>query len=83
MTTSVDTYPATRRRITREQAAALWAQADRAADAALERGEPVALPPMSACERRVVHDRLLVRPEVRTQAEGEEPERHVVVSPAA
>ena len=50
-------------------------------DEALRWGDPVALPPMSACERRVVHDRLLVRPQVRTCAQGEEPERHVVVTP--
>ena len=81
MTTSVNTETTTRRRITREQAAALWAQADQAADEALRWGDPVALPPMSACERRVVHDRLLVRPQVRTCAQGEEPERHVVVTP--
>ena len=69
------------RRLTREEAAALWAQADDAADEAVRRGEPVALPAMTAGERRVVLDHLLARIEVHVHAGGEDPQRHLVVVP--
>ena len=38
------------------------------------------LPAMSAFERRIIHMTLLDDPEVSTHSEGEEPERHVVVT---
>ncbi|CAB4858457.1 unannotated protein [freshwater metagenome] len=57
--------------------------ADDAVDEALERGVPVALEPMSASERRIVHEHLRDRAEIETHSEGEEPERRLVVSPAA
>jgi spoIIIJ-associated protein len=59
----------------------LEARADRAAEQALGDGRPVELDPMSAQERRVVHERLKERPEVETYSEGDEPNRVVVVAP--
>jgi spoIIIJ-associated protein len=43
------------------------------------RGERVALDPMTAIERKVVHERLKEYPGVRTSSEGTEPARYVVV----
>lgn len=60
---------------------ALGRQADAAAERALRVGRPVELEPMSAQERRAVHDHLKDRPEVETYSEGEEPERRVIVAP--
>lgn len=60
---------------------ALQAQADEAADAALAGGRPVALDAMTAGERRIVHEYLRDRTEVATHSDGEEPDRHLVVSP--
>lgn len=56
-------------------------QADRAAERALESGNEIELEPMSASERKVVHDHLKDRPGLETFSEGEEPERCVVVAP--
>jgi spoIIIJ-associated protein len=56
-------------------------QADRAAERALESGNEIELEPMSASERKVVHDHLKDRPGLETFSEGEEPERSVVVAP--
>jgi spoIIIJ-associated protein len=53
----------------------------RAADRAA-RGESVALDPMTAVERKVVHERLKDVDGVQTASEGAEPNRHVVVLPA-
>lgn len=55
--------------------------ADDAADEAIETRESVALPPMSASERRVVHEYLRDREDVDTTSEGREPERRLVVEP--
>jgi spoIIIJ-associated protein len=63
------------------RAAALEAIAGRAAERASATGQPVALEPMSAVERRVVHEVLKEDPEVETASEGTEPNRHVVVLP--
>ncbi|OHB21742.1 MAG: hypothetical protein A2939_05405 [Parcubacteria group bacterium RIFCSPLOWO2_01_FULL_48_18] len=41
----------------------------------------VALPPMNAYERRLVHVELATRPDVVTASEGEGIDRHVVVRP--
>ncbi|WP_051471102.1 protein jag [Patulibacter minatonensis] len=54
--------------------------AEEAADRALRSGEPVALDPMTASERRFVHERLRERGDVGTHSEGDEPERHLVVT---
>jgi spoIIIJ-associated protein len=46
------------------------------------RGERVSLDPMTAVERKVVHERLKEFPGVQTSSEGTEPNRYVVVEPA-
>jgi spoIIIJ-associated protein len=45
-------------------------------------GEPVSLAPMSPFERKVVHDAIAAAG-LRSESEGEEPRRHVVVLPAS
>jgi spoIIIJ-associated protein len=60
---------------------ALHRQADRAASEALRYGRPVELEPMSASERKTVHNYLADRTDVETHSEGDEPERRLVVSP--
>ncbi|HWP32926.1 MAG TPA: RNA-binding cell elongation regulator Jag/EloR [Solirubrobacterales bacterium] len=59
----------------------LTARADRAAEQALDGNRPVELDPMSAQERRVVHEHLKERAGVETYSEGDEPRRCVVVAP--
>jgi spoIIIJ-associated protein len=56
-------------------------QADRAAERALQSGKEIELEPMSATERKVVHDHLANRAGIETFSEGEEPERCVIVAP--
>ena len=63
--------------------ATLETLAHRAARQAAEQGEPVALEPMTAAERRIVHQALTDDPAVETASEGAEPNRHVVVVPAS
>lgn len=46
-----------------------------------ESGEPVAMPAMNAFERKVVHD-VVLEAGLVSESEGEDPNRHVVVSPA-
>ncbi|WP_420000444.1 protein jag [Streptomyces boninensis] len=53
----------------------------KAVDEAKETGEPVKLAPMSPFERKVVHDAVKAAG-LRSESEGEEPERRVVVLPA-
>lgn len=65
------------------RAEALCAQADEAADEALRYGRPVALDAMVASERKLVHEFLRDRGDVETHSEGQEPARHLVVSPRA
>lgn len=60
----------------------LHREAVRAAERALETGDRVALEPMTASERRVVHERLKEYPGVQTSSDGAEPNRYVVVSAA-
>ena len=60
---------------------ALERQADDAADEALRYGRPVALDAMTATERRIVHEYLRDRDDVETHSEGDEPDRHLVVTP--
>jgi spoIIIJ-associated protein len=59
----------------------LTARADRAAEQALERNVSVEMDPMSAQERRVVHEHLKERSGIETFSEGDEPRRCVVVAP--
>jgi len=46
-----------------------------------ESGEPIAMPSMNAFERKVVHD-VVLEAGLGSESEGEDPHRHVVVSPA-
>ena len=48
----------------------------------VESGEAASLEPMSAADRKVVHDTVNDIDGVRTSSEGEEPRRRVVISPA-
>ena len=61
--------------------ASLDALAVRHADQAVSSGNPVDLEPMTAVERKVVHERLKEYPGVSTRSEGTEPNRHVVIVP--
>jgi spoIIIJ-associated protein len=61
--------------------ATLQRRADRAAEEALSNAQPVELEPMSASERRVVHEHLRDRAGIETYSEGDEPNRCVVVTP--
>ena len=63
--------------------AALERIAERAAREAAATRAPVALEPMSASERKLVHLYLRERGGVTTASEGAEPDRHVVVGPAS
>jgi spoIIIJ-associated protein len=56
-------------------------QADRAAERALETGKEIELEPMTATERKLVHDRLAERSGIETFSEGDEPDRCVIVAP--
>lgn len=47
----------------------------------LEAGTEIALEPMSASDRKVVHDTVNLLDGVSTRSEGEEPRRRVVISP--
>jgi spoIIIJ-associated protein len=60
----------------------LHAVAVRAAERVVATGSHVALDPMTAVERKVVHERLKEYPGVQTSSEGTEPNRYVVVSGA-
>jgi spoIIIJ-associated protein len=59
----------------------LESRADRAAEQALSANRVVEMDPMSAQERRVVHERLKERAGIETYSEGDEPHRCVVVAP--
>jgi spoIIIJ-associated protein len=56
-------------------------EAEVAAQRAARNGEPVRLEPMSASERRMVHEVLKGRTDVETYSEGDEPDRRIVVAP--
>lgn len=59
----------------------LEARADRAAEQAISGERSIELDPMSAQERRVVHEYLKDRAGVETYSEGDEPNRCVIVAP--
>ena len=63
------------------RATALRAAADQAVESAIREGRAVELEPMSAIERKLVHEHLRDRREVETFSEGEEPMRRLVVAP--
>jgi spoIIIJ-associated protein len=67
-------YRATRRK-------ELGAIAKNAAEKVKEYGEPVRLEPMSAFERKCVHDVINALPGVESESEGVEPSRRIVVRP--
>ncbi len=60
--------------------AALVSLADRMAQKVMREGTPIALKPMTAAERKVVHLHLKDHPRVTTASEGSEPFRAVVIS---
>ncbi len=64
-----------------DRKAELSALGRRTADTVLDTGEPHALDPMNAFERKVVHDAISAIDGVRSDSEGEDPSRRVVVSP--
>jgi len=53
----------------------------RAAEQASATGQRVELEPMTAVERKLVHERLKDDPEIETASEGTEPNRYVVILP--
>ncbi|HEX5582783.1 RNA-binding cell elongation regulator Jag/EloR [Gaiella sp.] len=63
------------------RSATLESVARRSAEQASATGSRVELEPMSAIERRIVHESLKDDPEVETVSEGVEPNRYVVVVP--
>jgi spoIIIJ-associated protein len=63
------------------RAATLAGVAERSARLAAATGNPVELDPMTAVERKIVHEALKEDPEVETRSEGSEPNRYVVVLP--
>jgi spoIIIJ-associated protein len=63
------------------RSATLETLARRCAEQASATGHRVELEPMSAVERRLVHEALKDDPEVETASEGVEPNRYVVVLP--
>jgi len=65
------------------RAAALQQFAQRLAEEVLTTGELQALEPMSAPDRKVVHDAITDIAGVSTSSEGEDPRRYVVIRPAA
>lgn len=65
-------------RIKREET--LKRLAKRMAENARRSGKPIELEPMNPYERRVLHYTLQNDPYVTTHSEGEEPERHVVIT---
>jgi spoIIIJ-associated protein len=56
-------------------------RADRAAEQAESSGRPIEMDPMSAQERRVIHEHLKERAGIETYSEGDEPNRCVMVAP--
>ena len=63
------------------RASALHAMSHRSAEQAVATGRRVELEPMTAVERKVVHEFLKDDPEVETTSEGSEPNRFVVIIP--
>jgi spoIIIJ-associated protein len=63
------------------RAETLRATADQAAQSGIRDRRTVALEPMSALERKVIHEHLKDRHDVETYSEGQEPSRHVVIAP--
>lgn len=66
----------------RQRAVALAEFASKVARDVLAAGEPIALEPMNAADRKVVHDTVTAVEGVETRSVGEEDRRHVVLLPA-
>ncbi|HYO17378.1 MAG TPA: R3H domain-containing nucleic acid-binding protein [Dermatophilaceae bacterium] len=64
-----------------ERRRAVTAKAQEAIRDCRDSDEPVGMEPMTAFERKVVHDEVLAAG-LRSESEGAEPDRHVVVLPA-
>jgi len=64
------------------RSASLAAVAQRSARTVANTGRIVELDPMTAVERKIVHEALKADPEVETRSEGSEPNRFVVVVPS-
>jgi spoIIIJ-associated protein len=62
--------------------AALGNFAKQVADDVVASGEERALEPMSAADRKAIHDALTSDARIETRSEGEEPRRFVVIAPA-
>ena len=62
---------------------ALTRLAERMADKARQRGEPISLEPMTAYERRIIHMALRGAPDVYTESAGEGKQRRVRIYPKA
>jgi spoIIIJ-associated protein len=62
--------------------AALGRFAEQVATDVVDSGEERALEPMSAADRKAVHDALTDNPDVVTRSEGDDPRRFVVVAPS-
>jgi spoIIIJ-associated protein len=61
--------------------AAIEERAREACETAKSTGEPVSMPPMSAFERKVVHD-VVAAAGLESESDGAEPNRFVVITPA-
>ena len=59
---------------------ALIRLANRMANRAVKTGRRVSMEPMNPYERRILHSALQGNPAVTTHSEGEEPNRHVVIT---
>lgn len=66
-----------------QRRADLTAQAADAAARVAQSSQPERMAPMNPFERKVVHDVIAAAPGVRSESEGEEPNRRVVVLPSA
>jgi len=62
--------------------AAIEEQAREACERAKTSGQPVAMPPMTAFERKVVHD-VVAAAGLVSESDGAEPQRFVVIAPPA
>ena len=60
---------------------ALVRLANRMANRARKTGRRVAMEPMNPYERRIFHSALQAAPGIATHSEGEEPNRHIVITP--
>jgi spoIIIJ-associated protein len=73
------TYDADNYRARRENT--LLRMATDLADQVIATGQEAVLDPMTAMERRIIHQALVERTGIRTYSEGEEPERYLVIAP--